>query len=464
MAKTYTYRGRRVKAADMLRDPKKRATLPMSALSAKQQVQRKARVAKQKANSNPLYNPTATLTGNDLKRTAESLTDLEIKPRLGALDRAGQQSERQGGALIKNAGDYYGQLNTEGVAGLARQAALNQRLQQSMRQTGTDAQQRLQTAGDDIAKVGSEDAAIRGAHNQSAGSAMTELAAARGLAAAQAQTGEQASAREAAAGEGLLNEMTQVRTMRGGEVQERLSNRMMNDLAELRAQKTDLESSRGDVLTSNIMKLRDAGFTNEMTKAGLLSKEQQAALQASSQGQQVNQWGYSRDEWLAMTPARRQQIMKSLKSKPKGTDMGKVNSYGYTEKEWRAMSTAQRQKVIADSKAKGGKGAKGNKMPAGPRKVYDQVNSAVLEANSAGVPITSMDPNTGEEKVAYKPVASMKYADVYKAYRDGGMKPLQAKAAAELAKFGYLTRVTARELRKAGVRISKDWRIENSNG
>jgi hypothetical protein len=279
VAKTYTL-------AQRLRDPAKRAKLPASKLTPKMRAQRtqNARIARD--NSNPLYDPTATLTGHALASAAKQLASTEIDPQEAALDQQSGQTRTQGTALISRAGDYYRQIAQQEQTNVAKQTALGQLLQSQLAGAGQQAQQSLDAQNTAEQSREAQDASIRGVStgsDQVAG----ELAALRGRASTATQTAQTQGAQTSANWANLQNALAGAMSLKGQETTSQLTNREANALDKLASQRGAIEATRGGITAKHLLDLRQQGFENVATTQGLgLKASDLAASVAKTKGDQ----------------------------------------------------------------------------------------------------------------------------------------------------------------------------------
>jgi hypothetical protein len=177
-------------------------------------------------------------------------------------------------------------------------------------------------------------------------------------------------------GKALFGQMQGIAGLRGQENVRDLMDQESAKLTDLAAQEKSVNDKRGGMLMDTFDKLRQQTFTNYATAAGLSGQDIQslrqyrlgqagltndqnnASAQAQAKNAEVNQYGYTNQQWQGMTPSGRRSVIKASKSWGQTPpDLGKINSYGVSDRDWRAMSTAERQRVITEFKS-GGKGGK----------------------------------------------------------------------------------------------------------
>jgi hypothetical protein len=234
-----------------------------------------------------LYNPTAMLTGPSLRSAAQQLTDLQIQPQLSAIDRASSLASRQGTALANRSASYYQQLAGEAQSGIARQQAITQRTVGNIATAGTEEQNRLNSADQMVSGDQANDSVVRGTGLQFGDRAKEELAAAKAAAAQRTGTAETAANQYGGNFADIQNAMAGTMALRGGEQQNLLANQLANQQAQYRGQRQDIQSTRGNALTKNILDLRSTGFENYAVQQGLFGD--QMKIQADAQQQRASQ-------------------------------------------------------------------------------------------------------------------------------------------------------------------------------
>lgn len=276
-------RPRKYTMAQRLRDPAKRSKLPLSALSPVQQRQRRVNQRITRENANPLYDPTAPLSGHSLISAARQIGGAELDPQIAAVGRQSATTTTQGNALAGRAKDYYSQLAGQEAERHARLQAINQLASKQI--AGVGAQSREQFDRQDTAEAQRQQADVlqRGTGLQDSAGQLAELAAARGRSATLQQSSESAAAALGANWEALNTTLGHATQMRGGEVQGELANRQSNALAELAAKRADLEGQKGSATTKALLDLRNTEFENRATMEGLGIKRDDLTQQAQIQ-------------------------------------------------------------------------------------------------------------------------------------------------------------------------------------
>jgi hypothetical protein len=233
----------------------------------------------------PLLQPMQPLQGQTLEKAAHQITNLQIKPQLSAIDRASSTAVAQGGAQADRLGGYYRQLAQEAQQGIARTAAIGQRTVAGIGATGREEQQQLNSADQMVSGQEQTDQAVRGTGLQFGDRAREELAAAKAAAAQRTGTDETVSTNYSQNFQDIQNAMAGATSMRGGEAQTQLANMLANQQAQYRGQRQDIQSTRGDTYTKNLLDLREKSFEDQSVIQGLLGDQQKLQYQAQTDRQ-----------------------------------------------------------------------------------------------------------------------------------------------------------------------------------
>lgn len=227
--------------------------------------------AQAKEASKALYDPMAPLSGSALSSAANQLTDLTIKPQLSALDRQSSTATTQGTALADRAKQYYTSLGANDDKFTAHQQALGDLLTAAQAQAGARATQAYDAAQAGANQAQAQDVALRGAGLSGGGqdAVNAEIAAGRSTSAQNQAQAEMGGNIQSSNWAGLAGAIGQARQFQGQESYNQLLNRLANTQAEIAGKRADVQSTRGQELTKNILQLRDTGFTNEATRLGL---------------------------------------------------------------------------------------------------------------------------------------------------------------------------------------------------
>jgi hypothetical protein len=237
-------------------------------------------------NADPLYDPTRQLAGQDLYASAKKITDAQIDPRVSALGQQMKSATTQGTALASRAGDYYKQMAADEMRRVAQQRAIGNMLNEQTAAVGAGTQEAFDRMGAAEQQRQASDTTLRGTGlGGDVSQVPEEIAAQRGTAATLQQGAANSAAQQGSEWSQLANAMSQSRQLRGGEVQGQLINRLANQQGQLRGQISDVESTRGDVFTKNLVDLRQHSFENLITQAGLNIKtaDLQSNIDATNQ-------------------------------------------------------------------------------------------------------------------------------------------------------------------------------------
>lgn len=385
------------------------------------------------ANRNPLYNPTQPLSGYNLRRAAGQLTDLQFGPQRSALDREQATATQQGGALQRNASDYYRQVATQEAAAVARQQALGGQTNAQLKQIGADTQAQIGQSSALENQTQARDAALRGGGLAGGGDTALadQLAARRAGAAQSAGTFRSAGALQGGNYQGLANSAAMSTAARGGEVQGQLANRLASTLGDIRSRRSALESSRGDALTKQITDLRTAGFDQIATMEGLgIKRDTLAATVADQRGRRAIARGQLHES------SRHNRAMERL---------GQINSQlakGNLDERTRHNLETEKQGVqkIVDAENKAGRGGKGSLTSSQRSRSRNTFDKAVGRVNLIG----SGKDKTGRPNPPFSAKRANSYVNGLKAQ---GIPDLIARAAVSQRLHGFVPSHLRRQIR-----------------
>ena len=233
----------------------------------------------------PLYDPRKQLAGRDLRKAATGLAELETAPERQALEREQLMQTTQGNALASRAAGYYKQLAQQEQGRVQNIANIGQRYEQGTANQANDLQARLAAIQSQSVQAMGNDVVSRGGGLQgdAAAGVIQESAAQKGVAAnQQAQAAYQASAQNANYG-GLANLAAQSRGMAGGELQRQLALQQANQRNVTQSKLTDVASRQGGLRTKYLTDLRQQGYENIVTQAGLGIKQSELQLQGQKE-------------------------------------------------------------------------------------------------------------------------------------------------------------------------------------
>lgn len=412
--------------------------------------QHRANVKTKANDKNALYDPTTQLSGDALRSAAGDLVNLEYGPQRAALARELENTTTQGTALAGRAADYSKQLAATD-AGLPTQVAAIGQLLGDKLTANTAASQ----AGIDSALTGTRDRAA--ADSAVSGLTLPGLQTGGAEAEAQAQTGrlaelsksaQDAGAAQSANYQGLAAISGGARAQMGNEVQGELLNRLASQQADVRGRQADESAQEGPALTKNVNDLRQQGFENLITQAGLNVKTADLKEQTANDQAKVDEAGKVRRQKARDARAARQAKATADKAAKDGK-ASEVNSYGYTNGDWKGMSTTARQKAISDfNKQK----TKDTTKP-GAAKPADKMTAAAISTRT-GIDNAIADIKTDAKLQRHVGEPGPRLTQIL---TNRGASPIVAQAAAEIAKHGQLSATTIAALKRAGVKIPAEW-------
>jgi hypothetical protein len=249
------------------------------------QIRKARRIRRQ--DRNPLYDPTSQLSGSRLAKAAGDLVNLEVGPQRKALDFEAAQTRTQGAAVQGRANDYFMQLAQAERGNVERGSAIGNLLNGTIAEIGKQTNSALDTAAAQGAAALGADAAVRGPGLDGGSSKLAEeLAAARARAGENTQRAGLDAASQTASFTSLADLSRQARELRGGETVQQLANAQQSKLADVSSRRAALEASVGPKRVEQILGLRQSGFENAATAAGL--DLDRAELQAQVQQEQTD--------------------------------------------------------------------------------------------------------------------------------------------------------------------------------
>jgi hypothetical protein len=406
-----------------------------------------AQKTRRRLNRDPLYQPAQQLSGANLSHAADALVKLEFNPTRKALQQESAQASTQGKAVQNRAGSYFTQLAEAERGNVERTQALGGLLQGRLADIGRASTTALDETQRRSQEVLGADQAVRGPGlGGDPSRLMEELAAARTRSTLSTQTAQQDATAQTGNYAGLADIARQARELRGGETVQQVANATQARLTDVASRRAALEAQVGPARTKNLLDLRQSGFENAATAAGL--DLDQAKLQAQM-SQDV------RDTRLARAKLRstnrqnrarnrltRAQIRATLRgqSLSAATQRRGQDITAFTQQRGQNISASQqaanrasREKIARTRKA--GKSLE----PADARKVKQSVSNALALIRSGDM--------TYKGKTYTRPGRML---------RDMGAPGIVVQAAME-RNTGGLNYDTARELRQLGVRVPRSW-------
>ncbi|HEU4975291.1 MAG TPA: hypothetical protein VFT50_09395 [Baekduia sp.] len=230
------------------------------------------------------------LSGGAMTRVARQLTDRQYQPQLGELDRQQQQAiagrdQQQGWA-----GDYYEGVNKI-LAGLgAAQGTANTQSLDAANQRRDATLQAIDDASSAITARAGADQDVRGGglgQEATAADLARQEAAARDRAQTEGQTAADAAQGYGDAQAAFLRNIQATTAQRGGEIQGQIGASANQTLADLAAQRRQLQTQRGEDLTKNTVDLRQNEVERLLTEKGISSDLAQAQIDANLKAKQI---------------------------------------------------------------------------------------------------------------------------------------------------------------------------------
>lgn len=430
-------RASKVDASRRDRDPNYRSKLPASALTPAQRRTRALNARIEAHNQDPLLDPAQQLSGSHLLGAARTLADLEIDPQVKALNRELGSATTQGTALAGHAGDYYGRLAQADQTGIQRQQALAAMLSAGVKGVADRSANALQGIGQAEVNQAIRDADVRGSLGATD---QVQAEAAHDRALNEAVMGQaQASAQEQGANWiGLAGTAAMARSARGGEVQGELLNRLANTQGDIRGKITDKESERGGLVTKNLLGLRQSGFENAATQAGLnLDADKiRAAIENNIRTTTTSAQNNRRTTTTSAANNRRT-TSTSAANNQRTTAQSDINNQ-------RTTSTS-RQNVLDRIAAAGGR--KGNKGAGWATNVQQRDFRREVGSGSAVATALKKKGRTRKQVTDALQAPSKQFPK--------GMDNVTASVVADAVYSGHISRRNVDRLHKAGIRIDQ---------
>lgn len=383
------------------------------------------------ADRNPLYDPTQTLSGQQLKTAVNEVVAGQFRPVEKALARQATSATRQNSALASRVAGYSDTLDKRADVTTARQQAIAEQLNNALAAIGQQAQGTADTVQAEEGLRRDAEVALRAAPAGSPDPVAEEIAAMRARAAAGTKATGTLGAVTGANYAGLSNANREALLLRGQEQQGQIANSLANDLAEIRAKQAELGQAKGAERTKQLLGLRQSGFENLITTQGLGLKT--AELQADIENQRKQ---------LALARARRR-------------DDKAADAFNQAD---RSADNAREDAKLADTQARDDYQ---REHGLGPYKPASEKSPAQESADARKL-------KTGVENAAadFKQLLGSKDKNgnsrsvdrVQEILRRRGAPPIVILAAADIAQFGFVRPQHLKSLRIAGVNIPKSWR------
>jgi hypothetical protein len=388
-------------------------------------------VARKRIDRNPLYDPSQALSGSRLKGAADALVGLEVGPQRAALEQESRKIDTQGAALTGRASSYFLDLARQEQGSVDRMKAIGELAGGQVQQAGAAAQGTLDKVAAEAASLRAQDQAVRGEGLQSSDRLAEELAASRSRAAAAQQTASTETAGTMGNYAGLADISRQAREVRGGETVQGILNQIATQQADVRSRRGALEASVGPARSKALLDLRQQGFENAATAAGL--DIDQAELKARMQTE-ANDFTLATKK-LRQTAQQNRARNRLTEQQIKATLRGQTLSSQTQRRGQNIQAEIQRRnrasrEAIAEANRRAKAGGKAKLESADARKIKIGIGNA-----SAAL-------GAGKSE---------------KWLRKQGAPELVIRAAKERARGG-LSLATQAELKRLGIRVPKGWR------
>jgi hypothetical protein len=405
--------------------------------------------AGKRADKKALTDPTQPLQGGNLLAAARATVDLETQPQITALDTQARSARIQQGALGSRAEGYYRTLAQEAQGDVARVQATRDASSARMAEIGQQGQAAVDNAQVQADVAQARDVDVRGGGLAGGGDerVRSELAAQRARSSHIGQAAQGQNENIGANWEGFTRQMATAQLMRGGEVQERLMNRLSNELSDIRTKKADVKSLAGTKLVDNLTKLRQQAFENAATAEALGQKKlAQQYQQESDQADRalaearLEETSRNNDATLRLAEDRIDTTRRGQDITRRGQDISSAD-----------RAAARRAKARADKR----KAAQKAKEKKNTRAMPDQAQKArAMIGNIQSTYESRWQKGKGDSLTV---IAKDLRSDIKP-------PPLLLNIGSALATRGYLTAADVRKLKAAypGIRIPAGWTRSSS--
>jgi hypothetical protein len=381
----------------------------------------------------PLYDPTQQLSGSRLAGAADALVGLEFDPQRRALEQEAAQTQTQGAAVQNRANSYFLQLAEAERGNVERGQAIGNLLNGQIAEIGRQTNSALDTAqAQGVAALGGRPSGLDGGGSEQLA---TELAAARARAAENTQRAGQDAGSQTAAFTSLADLSRQARELRGGETVQQLANAQSAKLSEIGTRRAALEASVGPKRVEQILGLRQSGFENAATAAGL--DLDRAELQAQVQQEQT-------DAQLAKARLRATNRQNRARNK-------------LTAKQ--IAATKRGQTLSAETQRRGQDiTLRGQNMSAAQRAADRKSRENIAKARRKGTKLESADAKKVKTGIvnAVADLDQRKPKNAAAWLRKQGAPGIVIRAALERQRGG-LKLSTVAELKRLGIRVPRSW-------
>lgn len=416
--------------ARQLANPGERSKIPTAQLPAKYRAARLRVQAQAKTDQSALYQPGKELSGRNLRDTVNRVVEAQTRPQMDALEREGRNITTQGTALQSDAGSTYRKIAAREAANMARQKAIQDRVRANLSS--------VDKGNQDAVSASTQAAQASVAAPQGLQGSSTERLAAEGQALGARAAAQGASYRDLSEVQGgnyagLQEAMASATQMHGGEIQERLANRMMNKTLDNEAKQQDIRSNRGNLAAKTAVDLRQQGFDNMVVGKEFGLKEAGVEADAASAAAKLAQdaradktkadndfllkTGMTRGQFAKLDPAARRKVLSNIKKAGQAKPKGPTASDKKTEAD---LKYFQEHGYYPPTGPPKDPSSKSEFAPKDIRKARVDVRSAILQAKSAkGGKVARNDALTALTDKYGATLARVAIGAIY----DGGAKP-----------------------------------------
>jgi len=259
-------RAKRIKI--LAANPGTRAAIPDKYLPAQYKAGR-ATAARIKQENATLYNPTAILSGNDLRKSVEAEVNQQINPKISAFDQSIAQLTKTRDVSQSRLAGYSDLYNKATAASAANLSTSGQALAAQLAANAQKSQDYLGGVKQGIEQRSAADAAVRGTGLQDTNPALNAVGTAQANSASAQQDYTNQAAAQNTGFAGLANTIAATAPMRANDNMAVLANTFNKQIAEAQSQRAGVEATRGDLTTQTLDKMRNDQFTNLATMKGL---------------------------------------------------------------------------------------------------------------------------------------------------------------------------------------------------
>lgn len=241
--------------------------------------------------TNPLYDPSAALSGPTLKGAAKSLVNAQLKPALQSLDNQQEQTARNQVYTQSRLKDFFAMLGQQQQALLGAGAAATTQGNQAQADIAGNTQSVLAKAAEAAQARLAQEAAVRGGDvmGTSADQLAARYAADAGDASARAGINQGRAAALNTANQSALAGMGLAANMRGAEMGRDVTNGFAKILGDIAQKRGDLTAQRPGLFADAVQKLRQQQFDNAVTLEGLGIRRDQIQADAATANARITE-------------------------------------------------------------------------------------------------------------------------------------------------------------------------------